>query len=204
MVVNYSSLGETSLAEKVFASTNSYCLGIQRTNCIENNPGGLLKSIYLSCVHRGKPSSNAHFRISSSIRLECPFTLRISRDNIEWTSWSSIIINNAHNHEATEYVKAYPTSWALTETERNTVYSFSSIGAFCVVIIALCQQDAEKNSIVRDIYNFRASKNRKMLDGRLPVEALLDTRYLLTPDIFSLVIVKSAYKVYLLFPNPPK
>ena len=157
MVCNYSSLEEATLAVKAFALSNGYSIVIQHRNRIGNKSGGLLKSRYLSCVHHETPSSNAHSRNISSLRLECPFTLKICRDNTEGTSWSSVITNNTHNHEATENVTACPTARTLSETEKNTIHSLSSIGATPRVILnALRQQNEENNSTVRDVYNIRA------------------------------------------------
>ncbi|KAI0994387.1 hypothetical protein K3495_g13795 [Podosphaera aphanis] len=107
MIVFYSSLEEATQDEQSFALTNGYCLSIQRTNYVGNNTAWLIKSRIICCVHGGKHVTKAHIRSTTTLRPECPFQLKISKDE-GGTRWSSTIINADHNHEAVDNVAAYP------------------------------------------------------------------------------------------------
>ncbi|KAI0995745.1 hypothetical protein K3495_g12435 [Podosphaera aphanis] len=148
MIAFYSSLEEATQDEISFALTNGYCLSTRRINYVGNNTAGLIKSRIIFCVHGDERG----------------------------TRWSSKIINAEHNHEAVDNVAAYPHSRNLTSTEVETVHSLSVIGATPRVVLgALRQLNYENISNPQDIYNAKASKKRNLLDGRLSIEALLDS-----------------------------
>ncbi|KAI1005683.1 hypothetical protein K3495_g2535 [Podosphaera aphanis] len=89
--------------------------------------------------------------------------------------WSSIITNPNHNHEAAENIAAYPAARALLDSEVGIVNSLSSIGAKPRIVMDALRQHTHNNlSTARDIYDVKKSQKRKILDGRLEIEALLD------------------------------
>ncbi|CAJ2651610.1 unnamed protein product [Trifolium pratense] len=182
MTVTYSSLKEATEAEKSYAKANGYCLNIRRTQMIGNKAGGMVKHRILQCVHSGKPTSQANVRSTCTLRQDCPFLLRISRDDESGNTWSADIINVEHNHEAVDNIAAYPSARCLAEAEVETVHKLSSIGAKPRIVIgALNQKNSSNLSTRQDIYNINKLKKRKLLDGRSEIEALLDI--LLTQDV---------------------
>ncbi|KAI0998249.1 hypothetical protein K3495_g9949 [Podosphaera aphanis] len=89
--------------------------------------------------------------------------------------WSSTTTNPNHNHEAAENIAAYPAARALLDSEVENFNNLSSIGAKPhIVIDALRQHNHNNLSTAQDIHDVKKSKKRKILDGRLEIEALLD------------------------------
>ncbi|KAI0997266.1 hypothetical protein K3495_g10920 [Podosphaera aphanis] len=89
--------------------------------------------------------------------------------------WSSMITNPNHSHEEAENIAAYPAARAILDSEVEIVNNLSSIGAKPRIFIdALCQYNHNNLSTAQDIYNVKKSQKRKILDGRLEIEALLD------------------------------
>lgn len=201
MITYYNSLEEATEAEKAFALKNGYCLKIRRTQTVGNKTGGLIKGRILLCVHSGTAKSEAQIRDTSTLRQDCPFQVRIRRENDGGDSWSAKVVILEHNHEPTENIAAYPSARTLTESEMETVDRLSIIGAKPRTITsALAEQNSTKISTTRDIQNIKMSKKRKMLDGRTQIEALLDM--LVNRNIWHSLIRDKSDKLTGLFISP--
>lgn len=107
--------------------------------------------------------------------VECPFELRILKNDECGDSWSSMITIFEHIHNYTENMAAYSSAGNLTESELETVHRLSSIGAKPRVLIStLTDQNASNFMTARDIPNMKISMKRKELGGGTHIEALLD------------------------------
>ncbi|BBN09862.1 hypothetical protein Mp_4g23330 [Marchantia polymorpha subsp. ruderalis] len=91
------------------------------------------------------------------------------------TEWRLELENGEHNHPAATDISAYPAARRLKGDEQQTIWEISDAGADPKVILATVRQRNPKcELIVKDIYNHKAQLRNVNLNGRTPLEKLLD------------------------------
>ena len=140
------------------------------------------KRVVLKCVKGGVYSntrnSDEFIRKSSTIKTNCPFLVKgREQSNGEW---KLIITNNTHNHLPFQNLSAHPQGRKLYEDQIQSVLKLNSALVKPNQIINLIGLQKCTN---RDIYNVIAADKRKKLDGKTPIQYLLE--HLSSSDIFS-------------------
>ena len=89
--------------------------------------------------------------------------------------WKITVNNDYHNHDMAEDLSAYHEMRTLRDKDKKLVQKLTLAGATPHVIMAtLQQQDPSVKLISRDVYNMHKIFRKEELDGRRPIEALLD------------------------------
>jgi hypothetical protein len=139
---------------------------------------------YYHCDRSGKYKTKAKTRSTSTRRTDCPFKLIIF--NLEGSNlWRLEVQDPSHNHPPSLSPSAHNVYRKRTQGQKDTIKLMTHAGARPMQIMsALQREDPETLVSATDIRNERKALREKHLDGRSPIETLLDD--LSTPDwIFS-------------------
>lgn len=116
--------------------------------------------------------------------------------------WTVEVVDASHNHDAAVTMSAYSSARKLSDVKCQTIKEMSDSGASPKVILAtLRQQDENCPLILKDIYNEKARLRNDNLQGRTPLESLLDE--LCVQNIFHAVQQDVDGRVTHLFFAPP-
>ncbi|MBW0573335.1 hypothetical protein O181_113050 [Austropuccinia psidii MF-1] len=133
--------------------------------------------IEIGCDRSGTP--NAKKRPSKTVtsrKLDCPFRL-YARQYANSTTWTLKVKNPEHSHDATENIMAHPAFSKFNEQETSQISKMSESLLMPRQIQAqLCsQRESERPVILQDIYNQVKEIKKDKLQGRRPIDALIDT-----------------------------
>jgi MULE transposase domain len=167
---NYENALETA---KNMAVENGFCLTIKNSKRDKN--GGYYM-VYLKCdrggVYRNRHNIDENSRIkgAGSKLINCPFEMKIS--HIENT-WKLVIKNGNHNHPPSEDINVHSTVRKLDRNSIDLVEQMINSGSVPKTIVSTV--NGQGSSIIsRDIYNCKRTIRRNNLNGRTPIQALVD------------------------------
>ncbi|CAG8719131.1 17336_t:CDS:2 [Cetraspora pellucida] len=137
------------------------------------------KFVYLKC-DRGSHYNNrlnlideTRQRNTSTRLIDCPFELYGKK--MEDGQWHLTIKNANHNHEASEDISGHPSSHHLNKDDQKRVQEMFIAGIYPYEILStFCQSNPDSLVISKTIYNARDKVRRDNLQGRTPIQALLD------------------------------
>jgi hypothetical protein len=139
--------------------------------------------VVLKCVkggiYRGRKEDAAVQRQSSTIKTNCLFVVKGRKQSSG--EWKLIVTNNTHNHLPLENVTAHPQGRHLDKNQIDSVLRLNEGLVQPNQILNLAGVKGTSKS--RDIYNIVAADKRKKLDGRTPIQYLLE--HLITTNCFS-------------------
>ncbi|MBW0525667.1 hypothetical protein O181_065382 [Austropuccinia psidii MF-1] len=147
-----------------------YAVPTLRSNMTHNQ-------IQIGCDRSGTPNPNKRpSKTVTSRMLDCPFGL-YARKYAKSTTWTCKVKNAEHSHDATENIMELPACRKLNEQETSQISQMSESLLMPRQIQAqLCsQRESERPVFLQDIYNqFKKIKQDKM-QGRRPIDDLIDT-----------------------------
>ena len=156
---------------KMHAFSHGYAVSIKRS---EKD-----KFVYLKCDRGGHYNNKLNLtdetrqRSTSTRLIGCSFELYGKKLNNG--KWELIINNKEHNHEASPYISGHPSSRKLNEEDQQKVQDMSIAGVYPREILSTLRKNNPNSlAISKTIYNARDKIRRDNLQGRTPIEALLD------------------------------
>ncbi len=155
----------------------------------------------LACAHGGKPRVlESKIRHTSTRLLECPWSAVIRRLP-KSDKWKIEITNDEHNHRPSKDFSEIPASRLMTQAEQTKVVDMANNGAPPRIILrTLKASDTNNTSTSQDIYNIVKQARQDELNGRTPIEALLDN--LKGQDVFHTYELDSNHKITRFFVAP--
>jgi hypothetical protein len=141
---------------------------------------------YYRCDKAKQYQSQASVRSTSTRKTGCPFKLVIFKmksedDQPTSDQWRLEVTNAEHNHDPSLHPSAHHVYHKRTAAQTETIRAMSDAGTRPMqVLTALQQQDPDTVLTADDVRNDRKKLRREHLNGRSPIEALLDD--LSTPE----------------------
>ncbi|MBW0502344.1 hypothetical protein O181_042059 [Austropuccinia psidii MF-1] len=129
--------------------------------------------IEIGCNRSGTPNANKiPSKTVTSRELDCPFRLYSKS-----TTWTLEVKNPEHSHDATESIMAHPSFRKFNEQQTSQIAHMSESLLLQTQIQAqLCsQRESDRPVILQDIYNQAKKIEKDKLQGRRPIDALIDT-----------------------------
>ncbi|MBW0566701.1 hypothetical protein O181_106416 [Austropuccinia psidii MF-1] len=133
--------------------------------------------IEIGCDRSGTPNPiKCPSKTVTSRKLDCPFKL-YAREYAKSTTWTLKVKNTEHSHDATENPMAHPAFRKLNEQETSQISKMSEPLLMPRKIQAkLCsQRESDRLLILKDIHNQVKKIKKDKLQGRRPIDALVDT-----------------------------
>ncbi|MBW0462004.1 hypothetical protein O181_001719 [Austropuccinia psidii MF-1] len=117
---------------------------------------------------------NAHKTLTSR-KLDCPFRL-YARKYSKSTTWTLKVKNPEHSHDAIENIMAHPAFRKLNEQEISQIAQMSESLLLLRQIQAqlYSQRDSYRPVILQDIYSQVKRIKKYKLQGRRPIDALIE------------------------------
>ncbi|MBW0524841.1 hypothetical protein O181_064556 [Austropuccinia psidii MF-1] len=153
-----------------FARAQGYAVSTLRSNMTHNQ-------IEIGCDRSGTPNPNKiPSKTATSRKLDFPFRL-YARKYAKSTTWTLKVKNPEHSHEATENIMAHPSFRKFHEQETSQIAKMSESLLISRQIQAqLCsQRESDRPLILQDIYNHVKRIKKDKLQGRRPIDAVIDT-----------------------------
>ncbi|MBW0521282.1 hypothetical protein O181_060997 [Austropuccinia psidii MF-1] len=133
--------------------------------------------IEICCDRSGTPNSNkSPSKTVTSGKLDCLFRL-YARKYAKSTTWTLQVKNPEHSHDDTENIMAHPAFREFTEQETSQISQMSeSLLILRQIQAQLCsQRESDRPLIFKDIYNQVNKIKKDKLQGRRPIDTLIDT-----------------------------
>lgn len=131
--------------------------------------------IWIICDKGGRYHSRLPrelFRNTSTKKTGCSFC--VTGVNVSG-SWQLETVNAEHNHLPSDDIAGHSGARRLLDEERNLIASLATSGAAPRVIRSSLQSHNNENiSNMRDIYNSLAQQRRELLNGRTPIQFLIE------------------------------
>ncbi|MBW0577556.1 hypothetical protein O181_117271, partial [Austropuccinia psidii MF-1] len=135
------------------------------------------KQIEIGCDRSGTPNANKDpSKTVTSRRLYCPFRL-YARKYSKSTTWTLKVKNPEHSHDVTKNIMAHPAFRKFNGQETSQIAQMSESLLMPRQIQAqLCiQRESDRPVILQDIYNQVKKIKEDKLQGRSPIDSLIDT-----------------------------
>ncbi|MBW0585440.1 hypothetical protein O181_125155 [Austropuccinia psidii MF-1] len=135
------------------------------------------KQIEIGCDWSGTPNSNkSASKTVTSRKVYCPFRL-YARKYAKRTSWTLKVKNTEHSHNATENIMEHPAFKKFNEQETSQIAQMSESLLLPGQIYAqFCsQRESERPVILQEIYNQVKKIKKDKLQGRSPIDSLIET-----------------------------
>ncbi|MBW0585011.1 hypothetical protein O181_124726, partial [Austropuccinia psidii MF-1] len=133
--------------------------------------------IEIGCDRSGTPNANKNpFKTVTSRNLDCHFR-SYARKYAKSTTWTLKVKNLEHSHDATEIIMTHPAFGKFNEEETSQIAQISEILLLPRQIKAqLCsQRESDWPVILQGIYNQVKKIKKDKLQGRRPIDSLIDT-----------------------------
>ncbi|MBW0493807.1 hypothetical protein O181_033522 [Austropuccinia psidii MF-1] len=147
-----------------------YAVSTLRSNMTHNQ-------IEIGCDRSGTPNFNKNSSKTVTLRnLDFQFRL-YSRKYAKITTWTLEVKNTEHSNDATENIMAHPAFRKLNEQETSQISQMSESLLMPRKIQAqLCiQRESDRPVILQDIYSQVKRIKKDKLQGRRPINSLIDT-----------------------------
>ncbi|MBW0576996.1 hypothetical protein O181_116711 [Austropuccinia psidii MF-1] len=133
--------------------------------------------IEIGCDRSGTPNPNkCPSKTVTSRKLDCPFKI-YARKYAKSTTWTLKVKNPEHSQTATEIIMAQPSFRKFNEQETSQIAQMSESLPMPSQIHAqlFSQRESYRPVILQDIYNQVKKIKEDKLEGRRPIDALIDT-----------------------------
>ncbi|MBW0463698.1 hypothetical protein O181_003413 [Austropuccinia psidii MF-1] len=147
-----------------------YAVSTLRSNMTHNQ-------IEIGCDRSGTPNPTRNSsKTVTSRKLDCLFRL-FARKYAKKTTWTLKVKNPEHSQDAIENIMAHPAFRKFNKKETSQIAQMSESLLLPREIQAqLCsQRESERPVILQDIYNQVKKIKKDKLQGRRPIDALIDT-----------------------------
>ncbi|MBW0546920.1 hypothetical protein O181_086635 [Austropuccinia psidii MF-1] len=135
------------------------------------------KQIEIGCDRSETPNPNKNSSQKVTSRsLDCPFRF-YSRKYAQKSAWTFKVKDPEKSHDATENIMAHPAFRKFNEQETSKIAQISESLLIPRKIQAqLCShRESDRPVILQDIYNQVKKIKKERLQGRRPIDALIDT-----------------------------
>ncbi|MBW0586091.1 hypothetical protein O181_125806 [Austropuccinia psidii MF-1] len=152
------------------ARDQGYAVSTSRSNMTHHQ-------IQICCERSGTPNSNKNpSKTVTSRKLDCPFRFH-TRKYANSTTWTLRVKNTPHSHYATENIMAHPPFRRFNDQETSQISQMSESLLMPRQIQAqLCShRESNRPVILQDIYNQVKKIKKDKLQGRRPIDSLIDT-----------------------------
>ncbi|MBW0481344.1 hypothetical protein O181_021059 [Austropuccinia psidii MF-1] len=146
-----------------------YAVSTLRSNMTHNQ-------IEIGCDRSGTLDANKNpFKTVASRKLDCPFRL-YARNYAKSTTGTFKVKNPGHSHDATENIMAHPAFRKFNEQETSQISQMSESLLLPRKIQAqLCsKRESSRPGILQGIYNKVKKIMKEKLQGRRPIDAIID------------------------------
>lgn len=136
----------------------------------------MARKVWYACAHRGvSKDSESDLQKTSTTLLGCNWSAQIQRDATT-DLWKLHLTNNIHNnHGPSKTLAEIPAARKLQLNETMNIITLAKSGAPPrLILITLKSSNKNNLSTSQDIYNVLKKHRNGYLDGRTPLEALLD------------------------------
>ncbi|MBW0569315.1 hypothetical protein O181_109030 [Austropuccinia psidii MF-1] len=133
--------------------------------------------IEIGCDRYGTPNPNKRpSKTVTSRKIDCPFRL-YARKYAKSTTWTLKVKNPEHSHDATENIMENPAFRKTNVQETSQISQMSeSLLMKRQMQAQLCsQRESDRPVILQDIYKQVKKIKKDRLQGRRPIDALIDT-----------------------------
>ncbi|MBW0484053.1 hypothetical protein O181_023768 [Austropuccinia psidii MF-1] len=133
--------------------------------------------IQIGCDRSGTP--NTHKNSSKTVnsrKIDGPFRLHV-RKHSKSTTWTLIVKNPDHSNDANEDIMAHTDLRKLNKKETSQIAQMSELLLIPRQIQAqLCsQRESDRPVMLKDIYNQVRKIKKEKLQGRIPIDSLVET-----------------------------
>ena len=169
---DYDSRDDLLVSTRAWAATQGYAIVIARSDkgrvTLKCDRGGQYRN------RRELTEENRQRRTGSRL-VECPFRATGNCDKRN-QRWYLQVMEAEHNHEPSNTPAAHPSLRRLNEEDKTEIAGLSRAGVAPRTIVAAMQgqRPANKPLSVKDIYNARLQLRAEALEGRTPVQALVE------------------------------
>jgi len=165
-------LTHTEIIEYVedHAFAHGYALRLKRSR---KDRHGDVKNFNVRCDRSGTYATSQIRRKNCGSRLtNCPFELFLGKKD-GW--WHLEVRNPEHNHDGDEELSGHPRARRMNDEERARIREMSSAGIRPrEIVTTIRQNDPNSRVISRTIYNERQRLRKEKLNGRTPIQTLID------------------------------
>ncbi|MBW0554124.1 hypothetical protein O181_093839 [Austropuccinia psidii MF-1] len=133
--------------------------------------------IEVGCDRSGTPNPNKNLsKTVTSRKIDCPFRL-YAKKYAKSTTWTLKVKNPKHSHDSTENIMAHPPFRKFNEQETSQIAQiYESLLMPRKIQAQLCsKRESDRPVILQDIYNQVKKIKKDKLQGRRPIDALIDT-----------------------------
>ncbi len=137
--------------------------------------------VFLMCDRGGEYrkrhnlTDDARQRKTATRKCKCLFMLLGSRDTIS-DRWSLSVLSGQHNHDPSTSPAAHPSLRKLNNDQREGLAALTASAVLPRTIGTIMRQKgAEDTLIMKDIYNARQRIRSGLLNGRTPMQALVES-----------------------------
>ncbi|MBW0482679.1 hypothetical protein O181_022394 [Austropuccinia psidii MF-1] len=151
------------------ARDQGYAVSTLRSNMTHNQ-------IEIGCDRSGTPNANKNpSKTVTSRKLDCPFRL-YSRKYAKSTTWTLEVKNPEHSHNSTENIMGHPAFRKCNkkETSQNSQMSESLLMPRQIQAQLCSHRESERPVILQEIYNQVKKISKDKLQGRRPIDTLID------------------------------
>ncbi|CAJ2651962.1 unnamed protein product [Trifolium pratense] len=173
----YRSLEEAKEAVFSHALSEGYALVVLHTRRVGNKKEGAIKALILN-YSRGRRTRKEQNPDKKRVRvgtIKATGCLCAASIRLEDELWQVEVDNEEHNHELYVHESAHPQGRRLTEEQNAGVLTLGRAGVTPGCIITSLRQNDGIISTAHDVYNIRIAERNRMLAGRTPLTALLDS-----------------------------
>ncbi|KAJ5307511.1 hypothetical protein N7476_008167 [Penicillium atrosanguineum] len=162
------------IAVNTFAKPYGYALTRKRSKTTKK---GVMKTVRLGC-DRGRRyighTREERIRKTSTLANQCPFSMSV-RLNLQSDTWYLTVEDETHNHLPSPGI-THPVHRRLKYVRKAIwIYDLIRQGIHPRHIITTLRNDDPDSTIQpRDIYNIRGRLIREYLNGRTPIQALME------------------------------
>ena len=167
---DFTSSEEAIQSTKDWAQNRGFAIRILRSKPDKHK---VTRKYWLCCDRGTAHKSQAFQRTTASRRIECPFSITITRC-AETGIWARKCENPEHNHQSSDHPQSHPSYRQLTEEQKHIANQLSAANARPKdVITHLRNLDPSTHITLQEIYNQRSANKRDKLGGLTPIEALI-------------------------------
>ncbi|MBW0589532.1 hypothetical protein O181_129247 [Austropuccinia psidii MF-1] len=153
-----------------FSGAQGYAMSTLRSNMTHNQ-------IAIGCDRSGTPNANKNpSKIVTSRKLDYNFRL-YTRKYAKSTTWTLKVKNPENSQDSTENIMEHPAFRKFNEKETSQIAQISESLLLPRKIQAQSfrQRESERPSILQDIHNQVKKIKKDKLQGRKPIDALIET-----------------------------
>jgi len=176
----HTSLEEAESAVQSYARQHGFVAVRLRS---KKNSNGIFHKVWLCCIRGGKHKNwrlylteDTRSKLTRTRKTSCPWLALLKRGPGDDATWTINITDDTHNHETSlDDLSSFPSVRQMTTEESHLLKDMSKAGSTPRVILSTLRlRNPDSLLVSDDVYNARKKIRMQELNGRTPIEALLD------------------------------